>query len=268
MIEIKEIEEVMQIKMGRVLEGRVLYWVAAYLVDGLLIDTGCRHTSEEFIKILEGRHIKCAVNTHYHEDHVGANCLLKQKFGIDIFAHKDSVPLINQIPKLYPYQEMVWGYPEPSEVACLSGKVKTDHFHFDVVDTPGHCKGHVALVEPDKGWCFSGDLFVGERPKVLRPEEDVREIIRSMERLLDINTKRLILFTSTGKVVQDGRKSLHTCIRHFQDLSKRAKRLKEKGLDVPAIRDEIFGEEGLFPQLTNDQFSSENVIRSVLRAQI
>ena len=126
----------------------------------------------------------------------------------------------------------------------------------------------MALVEPDKGWCFSGDLFVGERPKVLRPEEDVLEIIRSMERLLDINTKRLILFTSTGRVVQDGRKALHTCIKYFQDLSKRAKRLKGKGLNVSAIRDEIFGQECPFPQLTNDQFSSENLIRAVLRAQV
>lgn len=40
MIVAEKFGKVTQIKMGRDYEGRVLYWVAAYLVDSLLIDTG------------------------------------------------------------------------------------------------------------------------------------------------------------------------------------------------------------------------------------
>ncbi len=268
MIEVNQFEEVVQIKMSREFEGQPLYWVAAYLVDGLLIDTGCKHTDEELVEFLDGQNLKFAVNTHYHEDHIGANHLLKQKFGIEIFAPRESVPLINQVPKLYPYQEMVWGYPEPTEVDCLTERVETGHFHFDVVETPGHCNGHVALIEPEKGWCFSADLFISEKPRVIRPEEDITGITRSMKKLVALETDRLILFTSMGNVVQDGRNALQTCIEYFQDLSRRAKQLEKKGLSVVAIRDEVFGRESSLAGLTDGQFSSENLVRAALRAQI
>lgn len=268
MIEINHFEEVTQIKMSREVGGQPLYWVAAYLVDGLLIDTGCKHTAEELVSFLEGQDLKLAVNTHYHEDHVGANYLLKQRFNIKIFAHREAIPQINQIPKLYPYQETIWGYPEPTEVTCLPEKIETAHCRFEVIETPGHCSGHVALVESKKGWCFSGDLFVGERPKVLRPEEDISGYIRSMRKLVEFKTDRLILFTGIGKIVQDGRKSLRSCIEYFEDLSRRAKDLEKRGLSPAAIRDEVFGEESHFVQLTGGHYSSENLIRAALRARI
>ncbi len=49
MLQINHFGPVTQIKIGRELEGRVLYWTAAYLVDGLLIDTGCPHTPERLV---------------------------------------------------------------------------------------------------------------------------------------------------------------------------------------------------------------------------
>ena len=268
LIEVNQFQDVFQIKMGREIGGKTLYWVAAYLVDGLLIDTGCQHTAEELLKFLEGQTLKLAVNTHYHEDHIGANHLLKQRFSIGIFAHPESVPLINQVPKLYPYQELVWGYPEPTEVEGLSGKIKTDHFRFEVLETPGHCRGHVALLEPEKGWCFSGDLFVSERPKVIRPEENIGEMIRSMEKLVDLKTHRLILFTSMGSVVEEGRKALQSCIGYFQDLSQRARQLMRKGLSMEAVRDEVFGREHPLAGFTEGQFSSENLIRALIHESV
>ena len=268
MIEVNRFEEVTQIKMSREVGGTPLYWVAAYLVDGLLIDTGCKYTAEELVAFLEGQRLRLAVNTHYHEDHIGANYLLQQKFGIRILAPRESVPLINQVPRLYPYQEMVWGYPEPTGVDCLPPKIETERFHFDVVDTPGHCKGHVALVEPGKGWCFSGDLFIAPRPKVVRPEEDIGEIIRSMEKLAALPAERLILFTAMGDIVPDGRNALQECVAHFRDLSKKAKQLEKEGLSAAAIRDKIFGRESSLAAPTDGQFSSENLVRSALRAQI
>lgn len=264
MIEINHFEEVMQIKMSLEVGGRPLYWVAAYLVDGLLIDTGCKHTSEDFVDFLKGQNLKLAVNTHHHEDHIGANHLVKQKFGLKIFAHPEAAPLINRVPRLNPYQETVWGYPDPSGVYPLSDTLETENLKFDVLETPGHCRGHVVLLEPGKGWCFSGDLFVSENQKVLRPDENIHEIAQSVKRLLDIKTHRLILFTSIGRVVEDGRKALHNYLDYLRELSQRAKQLEKKGLSVEAIRDEVFGRESSLAQLTEGHYSSDNMVRSVL----
>ena len=199
--------------MGREYQGRVLYWTAAYLVDGLLIDTGCSYTAEELAGFLKDRSLKLAVNTHHHEDHTGANHLLQQRFGIPILASRESAPLIEQRPELQPYQELVWGCPVPTKVSILPHEVKTGNHHFSVIETPGHSTGHVAMVELTQGWCFTGDLFISKEPKSMRPDEDVYEIARSMKKLVDLETERLILFTGLGNVVEDGREALQSCIR-------------------------------------------------------
>lgn len=275
MLEVNHFGEITQIRMGRQassevpegFRGQVLYWTAAYLVDGLLIDTGCPHTADEFVRFLEGQHLKLAVNTHYHEDHIGANYLLQKKFGLRIFASAESIPLINSVPKLRQYQELVWGYPVPTEVEPLPDKIETEHFCFEVVPTPGHCKGHVALVEFTQGWCFSGDLFVSKEPKSIRPDEDIAEMARSMQRLVDLKTERLVLFTSLGNVIAEGREALRSCIAYLKDLSLKSKALAKQGLSPAAIRDKLFGRETILATLTEGDMSTENLISAALRAE-
>ena len=276
MIQISKFGAITQFRMGRESQGQepwqppgqVFYWTAAYLVDGLLIDTGCPHTAEEFVHSLEGRSVKLAVNTHYHEDHVGANYLLQQKFAVRILASRESIPLINEIPKQHTYQELVWGIPVPTKVSLLPDKIDTEHFRFDVIPTPGHCKGHVALVEPTQGWCFSGDLYSSREPKAIRPEEDMGETARSMQKLIDLKTDDLILFTGLGNVVQDGRETLRACTAYLRDLSLKAKQLTKQGFSTSAIRDQIFGRETVLAGITEGDVSAENMIRAVLRAKM
>jgi len=267
-IEVSQFEDVVRLKMGRSIDGQVWYWVAAYLVDGLLVDTGCHYTAEELAQSLEGKKLKVAVNTHYHEDHVAANNVVMERFGVPVLASAESVPRINQVHKLYPYQEIMWGYPQPSAVDCLPGRIETDRFHFDVIDTPGHCPGHVVLVERERGWCFSGDLYVSRRPTVVRPEENVAQIVASMNRLINLRMDRLVLFTSLGNIVQDGREALQACVDYLRELSRKAKELDARGLGTGAIRERLFGEESDLAGPTDGQFSSENLIRAVLAADI
>ncbi len=266
MLEITDCGEVTQIKMGRELDGRVLYRVAAYLVDGLLIDTGCKHTAEELLEYLQGRQVRDVIITHYHEDHIGGNSLLQQKLNVNIWAHARSIPLINSSPRLYPYQELVWGYPESSTVQALPGnEIKTEKYCFQVLETPGHSVDHVVFIEPSRGWCFSGDLFVSERIKVLRPEEDAGAIMRSMQKLLD-RGHDFALFTSIGKKVPNGREALGSCLDYLKSLAREVKLLHQQGLSEGHIMDRIFGGESSMAELTNGQFSSINLINSLLKS--
>jgi hydroxyacylglutathione hydrolase len=268
LIEIDRFGDVTRVKMGREYQGRVLYWTAAYLVDGLLIDTGCSHTAEELTGFLEGQQLDLAVNTHHHEDHVGANHQLQQRFNIPVMASRESTPIIGQSPKLLPYQELVWGYPVPTEVSVLPDEVETESYHFDVIETPGHCTGHVAFVEMTRGWCFSGDLFISRGPKAMRPEEDIYEIVRSMKKLVDLQTQKLILFTGLGNVVEDGKAALQSCIDYIHGLSERARALERQGLSTSAIVNQLFRRESVLAGLTDGHISSENVVRALLRSEI
>ena len=267
MTEVDHLGEVTRIKMGREYQGRVLYWTAAYLVDGLLIDTGCSYTSEELTRFLEGQHLDLAVNTHHHEDHVGANHQLQQRFKTSIMASRESAPLIAQSPKLLPYQEVVWGHPVPTKVNLLTDEVETENYHFDVIETPGHCPGHVGFVNMTQGWCFTGDLFISRAPKAMRPEEDIYEIARSMKKLVDLQTEKLILFTGLGNVVEDGKAALQSCIDYIHGLSRRVKALDRQGHSASDLVHQLFRKESVLAGLTDGHISSENVVRALLRSE-
>ena len=264
MIEMSQFEEVTCIKMSLEADGRPVYWVAAYLVDGLLIDAGCAHTAGELVTVLEGRKLEMVVNTHFHEDHVGADRAIIERFGVPVFAHRDSVPLIGRVPELNPYQEFVWGYPEPAEVATLGAAVDTGRFHFDVIETAGHSVGHAALFERDRGWCFSGDIFITERPKVIRADEDAVGLMESMRLLAALPSERLVLFTSMGKVIEDGRTALLSCADYFQGLMEQVRGLQAEGLTPVQIRERIFGEGSSLAGFTGGHFSTDNLVRSLL----
>jgi glyoxylase-like metal-dependent hydrolase (beta-lactamase superfamily II) len=263
-----EFEEVTMIKMAREVESGPPYWCAAFLVDGLLVDTGCAHTAAELVAFLEDRRVDLIVNTHYHEDHVGANQRIQEERHIPIYAHPDALPLIGSVPTLLPYRELIWGTPEASAGLVIPDVIQTEHFRFRVLDTPGHCRGHISLIEPDRGWAFSGDAYVTGTPKGARPEEDVGQIVRDMRGLVDLNCERLVLFNAVGSIVKDGRRALRDCSSYLVGLTREVKEHARKGLSPEEIRDAMFGDETSLAALTQGDFSMENLVRSALRADI
>lgn len=45
-------------------------------------------------------------------------------------------------------------------------------FSFLPIHTPGHSKDHTVFLEPQQGWLFSGDLYLGGRIKYFRVDEN------------------------------------------------------------------------------------------------
>ena len=265
MIESREFDGVKMIRMGREQGGRVLYWVAAFLVDGLLVDTGPAYCSDELAAHLAGKTVTAAVNTHHHEDHIAGNRFLLDR-GVRVFAHPDALDLIAVRPALFPYQEMVWGYPEPTRPEPAPDEIVTPGHRFQVTPTPGHSRGHLCLFEADRGWLFTGDLFVSEKLKTVRPQEEIGLMAAEMEMLADLPGPRLVLFNAIGSIVSDGRAALRACAAHFRRVIAEARRLSAEGLAPAAIRDRIFGRESSLAVMTQGDFSTENLIKSSLRA--
>ena len=116
-------------------------------------------TVSEFVNILDNRKVCFIVNTHSHEDHIGANKAVQAKFGSQILAHSDALPVLldPSTQKLRPYQIVMWGYPQSSTGTAIGEELETEHHKFRVIHTPGHSPDHITLYEPDRGWIFSGD---------------------------------------------------------------------------------------------------------------
>src|SRR4030042_1592249 len=214
-----EYGQVTQIKLCRYPDFNPGGTVSAYLVDGLLIDSGPAHTAEELTDFLKDKGVKTVVNTHYHEDHIAANALLKERYGVKLLAHPLAVNKINQPATLYPYQEDVWGYPVPSQVKEIGDTVTTNHFRFEVIPTPGHDRDHICLFERKQGWLFTGDLYVSTKPVVCRPNDDMWQVITDLKKIEALNA--LIMFPAPTHVVKDPAEKLAALMDYLEGLGSR-----------------------------------------------
>jgi glyoxylase-like metal-dependent hydrolase (beta-lactamase superfamily II) len=215
-------------------------------------------------EFLKDKLLKTVVNTHHHEDHIAANHLLQERYGVEILAHSLATDKINRPATLFPYQEEVWGYPVPSQVKEIGDTVATQHYRFEVIYTPGHDRDHICLFEPDNGWLFSGDLFTGTRPNAVRPMDDVPQIIADLKTVKDLKPK--IIFPAPGKVRTNAVPVLEKTIRYLEELGQKVVELHEDGLAAAEIMKHIFNDEAPIAEFTQQQFSSLNLVKSYLRA--
>ncbi|MBA4394407.1 MAG: hypothetical protein C0407_12720, partial [Desulfobacca sp.] len=256
MIQIEPIEGVYKFRMARTLLGRGLYFTTAYWVDGLLIDTGCAHTLQEFFRSLEGLPVNLIVNTHSHEDHIAANALLKSRYRVEPLAHPLALPVMASPGKMQPlqlYRKVMWGLPEPCRGLPLEDQVRTEHHTFQVIHTPGHSPDHICLYEPHKGWLFTGDAYVGGKERALRMDYDIWGIIASLKKLLSLRIE--LLFPGSGSIRKDPLEEIKAKITYLEDLGERILKLNRQGMSLWNIRKRVLGLEMPIAYYTLGHFS-------------
>ena len=268
MLKITTYGDVTRFDLARTLAGRGRYWTTAYLVDGLLIDTGCAHSAEELVSALSETPLIGIVNTHSHEDHIGANGRLQQQRAeLTIRAHALALPVLSD-PRarqpLHPYRRVLWGWPKPSRGQSVSDGdwISANRYRFQVVCTPGHSPDHICLHEPDQGWLFTGDLFVGGRERALRADYDVWKIIASLKRIAALPAS--LLFPGSARVRRDAAAELATKIAYLEELGERMLTLHRRGWNVNEIARQLCGGPMLIEAITLGHFSRRGLVLSYL----
>jgi glyoxylase-like metal-dependent hydrolase (beta-lactamase superfamily II) len=270
MLKATSYEPVTRLDLARTLAGRGRYWTTADLVDGLLIDSGCTYSAPELLAYLRDKPLARLVNTHTHEDHIGANGPLQREHsGLDILAHPLSLPVLeapHEKQPLQPYRRLIWGWPQPSKGKQLSdGEViRTKNFIFRVVYTPGHSPDHICLYEADRGWLFSGDLFVGGRERAMSADSDIWGVIQSLKKIADLPLSRL--FPGSAHVRENPRDELLEKIAYLEEMSVRVLDLHSKGMSVDVIAKTVFGGPMFIEVFTLGHFSRVNLVRSFLQS--
>jgi glyoxylase-like metal-dependent hydrolase (beta-lactamase superfamily II) len=256
--------QVVKLRLARALLGKPFYFTAAYWVDGLLIDTGCAHTASQFTAALKGWHVDQVVNTHSHEDHIGANADVQEIFRCSILAHPDALPILQdpRLQPLQPYRRLFWGRPRPSQGAPLGAWVETEHYRFQVIHTPGHSPDHVCLFEPERGWLFSGDAYIGGRDRALRQGYDIHGIIDSLNKLATLPVD--LIFSGSGSVRTNGTEQLKDKVSYLEELGERIRQLADQGLPARRIRRRVFGRELPITYITLGHFSGLRLVQSYL----
>ncbi|MBM7867369.1 MBL fold metallo-hydrolase [Heliobacterium gestii] len=230
--------------------------VIAYLIDDkkkVLIDTG--PPSPKAMTCLrqqlsaagcELRDLDDIIITHYHIDHFGLAHLLYEEAQIAITMHSldhysftteqtvakmlmqgwalptDMVQKMERsakgifIPEAYRRKDVQYKWIQEEE------RLDTGEFQFQIIHTPGHSLGHVALWEAKQGWLLSGDLLLQQ----IVPNPYLSQVAGQRIRTLPLFFNSLdkidavgpkICFPSHGPSFHYDREIVQRLKRHFID---------------------------------------------------
>jgi glyoxylase-like metal-dependent hydrolase (beta-lactamase superfamily II) len=197
-------------------------WVGIIAVMGerlLLVDSATHASVSETIlphlvhnSLYKNGQSVLVVNTHCHCDHIGGNAALKTILGADIAAHQADAAYIEsritQLEALYGffngYEDLAMnqekflelaGTDTPVNLRLVDGyRINIGRLEFEVIHTPGHSDGSIALLESTQGLLLVGDSIQGngttdtEVPMIT----DLPAYRRSMHRLAELDVPLLI----------------------------------------------------------------------------
>lgn len=250
-------------RLARTALGRAMYWTAAYRLGGLVIDSGCAAAAAELVKALRGGPAEAVALTHHHEDHVGGAAALERELNLALFAPEGALEAVAAPPRLEPYRRLVWLRPAPCRPEPLGDSLTVGQDVFRVVPAPGHCPDQVVLFHPATGSAFCGDLFIGFRPKMALPGEDIGQTIASLRRLVDL--KPTALYTGLGRVIDDPAVVLPGLIDYLTDLRRRAKDMAARGDGLKRITRRLVGRENKLAYLSRGHVSKANFVKALLK---
>jgi glyoxylase-like metal-dependent hydrolase (beta-lactamase superfamily II) len=251
-------------RMARAYLGWAAYWTGVYFVDGLLIDSGPPNLAREVAQLCRELGVRQCVTTHHHEDHSGNHGLLHEQLQITPLAHSLGVERIAH-PEARPqlYRRTTWGVPVPAMSQPIGESLETKQFRFRVVHTPGHSEDHIALYEPNRGWLFSGDLYLAPKLKYLRADEDIYAMLESLRRVLALEIE--MLYCQHRGRVDKGPWVLRHKYDFLTELGERIHDLHHKGLSEAEIARALPGSDLVWRLWTSGHFSKRNFVRAFLR---
>lgn len=255
MIEVSTHDDVIRLRMWTRRSAAIGYDVSAFLVRGVLIDTGFRHVEGDLIRVLSRVRARGAVVTHWHEDHAGNAPLLAEI--MPMWAHPRTEAKLRERPQIRFYRRFTWGRPLP-----LRGPLEPfDFAPLRALPTPGHSPDHHVIFDPETMTLFSGDLWLGIRVKVVGADENPYEILRSLARAVDLNPRRM--FDAHRGVVESPGVALRAKQSWLERTVDEIERRLDAGDDDRAILRGVLGPEELAGFLSQGEYSRANLVRAV-----
>lgn len=249
------------LRMHRALFGRGLLDVYVYAVGDTLVDTGIASLGDRVVAWARERGATRAVLTHHHEDHVGNAARLLRE-GVEVRATPLTAAMTAAGFPIPFYEHLAWGKPPPAAPLALPDALPVDGTVARVIPAPGHCPDQVCLHLPERGWLFSGDVFLHERVKLFRRDEDFAGTVATLERLLALDFDALWCAHRPRPV--GGRAALAAKLQHLRDIEGRVRAAHARGRPPRAIAREVIGASWPFELLSAGDASPYNLVHSIL----
>ncbi len=258
-----EFEDVEGLRVGRFTQ-RINTTCYVFRVGETLIDTGPPNQWKWIRDFIRQRNIRQVLITHHHEDHSGNGAGIQQELGIPVYAPPTTVPYLKNGYKVHLYRRIVWGNPARYGARPLPPQFRaSDGWIFKIIPTPGHSQDMHCVLVTDKGWLFTGDLYISHKPQFSRAEEKPLVEIDSLRKILEEDFQTV--FCGHRGMVENGRAAIGAKQEYLESLKKAVDRLRNTGKSVPEIRNELLGNETPLSWFTGFHFSKKNLIASLCR---
>jgi glyoxylase-like metal-dependent hydrolase (beta-lactamase superfamily II) len=166
--------------------------------------------------------------------------------------------------KILPYQKYIWGKANPSHVEILPKKIDTALGVMTPVHTPGHSDDHMAYFIKDAGVLFSGDLYLADKIKIFRSDENIGVQIESLKKILTLDFDVLLCCHSPKS--KDGKKHIKRKLNFLEDFYGNIIFLHKRGLSEKQIFRALHLKEDFFKKcFCFGDISMINGIRSAIK---
>ncbi len=251
-------------KLGWSMFGPPMMIVYCYAFDDLMVDTGQSHMQKQVIEIAENNNIKRIFLTHHHEDHSGNAAAIKKLLGVQVFGHPLTKEKMKTKFSILPYQKYVWGNTTPLKLKILPEKIETGFGDMTSVHTPGHSKDHTVYLLKESGVLFSGDLYLADKIKFFRSDENMGIQIESLKKVLKLPFDTLLC--NHYPKLKHGKKRIKMKLGFLEDLYGNIVILWEKGYSEKQIFKELKLNEDYFTKyFCFGNVSMINGVRSAVR---
>jgi glyoxylase-like metal-dependent hydrolase (beta-lactamase superfamily II) len=201
---------IFQIKLGS---------VNAFLIEdnGLtLIDTGNKNDTDKIFSAIvksgkDPANIKRIILTHCHPDHAGSAAEIKKRLGIPVMAHVEDALLMEQgiairkpmhlspgIMNWLIFNLFIKNAPAIIDPVIADERLKDNDLlqiagGVQVIHTPGHSAGHIALLVKNEGVLIAGDICAHVAGLGLSPaNEDPGVSIKSLLKVASLNFDKAV----------------------------------------------------------------------------
>jgi ribonuclease/clavin/mitogillin len=239
--------------------GRLVgYDVSAYLVRGVLVDTGFPRAARDFARFLDTNTVRGVIVTHWHEDHAG-NAALAAARGLPIAISPLTLSQLRSdaAARLRFYRRFVWGVARP----VSSPVVPFESDALRVVHAPGHTADHHVVWDEERATLFSGDLFLGVKVRAMFPEERPRELAATLRAIAALRPERM--FDAHRGVVAEPARALVAKADWLEETVARIEAKLDEDWSDAAIRRYVLGRESAVGLLSAGEYSKRTFVRAV-----
>ncbi len=232
--------------------------VSAYVIRGVMIDSGFHRVRRELLRAVETYRVRGAIITHWHEDHAG-NAQLLANTGIPVLARDDTAGTLRAPPHIRLYRRVCWGVPP-----ALSAPLATfDASGLTCLHTPGHSTDHQVVWDPATRTLFSGDLWLGVRARILHASEDPYRIIESLRVVQTLQPERM--FDAHRGFVATPVAAIGAKIEWLSETITTIEQQMRAGSSDGEILRRVLGGEELAGYVSGGDYSRLNLVKAVRR---